>query len=60
MIITYINYPYVYTDIGKRINIEKIEGNPVVGSQLVENDYTYKVMAATSDSECVNGVCPVR
>lgn len=61
MKIEYIQYPFVFTDSGERIDIENIKGIPRVGAELSKiNIKEYEVQAVTSDSECVNGVCPVR
>jgi hypothetical protein len=67
MKIEFINYPYVYTDNGMRIDIDAINGNPKVGAELVENEFElggvngyYNVLVITSETECVNGVCPVK
>ena len=61
MKIEYITYPYVYTDDGYRFEIDKItEGIPRVGSEIIRTTDGYKVLASGDQSECVNGVCPVR
>jgi hypothetical protein len=67
MKIVHIQYPYVITDEGQRIDIDAIHGTPKVGSELVEDEFElggangyYNILAVTSDSECVSGVCPVR
>lgn len=61
MKIEYINYPVVYTSAGHRIEIKDIVGTPSVGSDLIEEeDGMYIVQAVSADTECVNGVCPVR
>jgi hypothetical protein len=61
MKVEYISYPFVYTDDGNRIDITNIVGHPKVGSELiVREDGEYCVQAVTSDSECVNGVCPIK
>ena len=60
MKVEYINYPYVYTDTGQRLEISELDGTPRVGSDLVETDGKIKVLAVTSDSECVGNVCPIK
>ena len=60
MKIEFIKHPFVYTDSGERIEIGEIIGNPKVGSELELENGKYKVMANTSDTECVGGVCPVK
>ena len=60
MKIEYINYPVVYTSAGHRIEIKDIVGTPRLGSELIEEDGMYIVQAVSVDTECVNGVCPVR
>lgn len=61
MKIEFIRYPIVITDDGKEIEVEKIAGHPKVGSELsLSTDGTYKILAITSNSDCVSGVCPVR
>ena len=60
MIIEYINYPFVYTDDGYKINISQIEGTPRIGSELISNGDFYTISAITSDTECINGVCPIK
>lgn len=57
MKVEYINYPFVFTDDGKRINVAEIKGTPRVGSELDED---LKVLNNTTNSDCVNGVCPIR
>lgn len=57
MKIEFINYPYVFTDKGSRHNISEINGVPRVGSVL---DEALNVMSQDSDSDCVNGVCPIK
>ena len=61
MLIEHIVFPFVYTSTGNRILIDNIVGTPRVGYSLVFiEDGKYKVEAQTSDSDCVNGVCPVK
>ena len=60
MKVVHIMYPYVITDDGNQIAIDGIEGTPRVGSELVPAEVGWKVSAITSDSECVNGVCPIK
>lgn len=62
MRIVHIQYPNVITDEGLQIPIELISGSPKVGSEIRRQDEfgSWYVTAVTSDSECVNGVCPVR
>jgi len=57
MKIEFINYPYVFTDAGTRHNISEIKGTPRVGAML---DETLNVLNQAMDSDCVNGVCPVK
>jgi len=57
MKIEFINYPYVFTDEGTRHNISEINGTPRVGSVL---DEALNVMSQDVDSDCVNGVCPIK
>lgn len=61
MKIEYIKFPYIFTDTGERINLLDVEGVAKVGYELetVENG-KYKIVASTSDSECVGGVCPIK
>lgn len=60
MVIVFIKHPYCFTDDGERLNLDDIEGTPKVGSELKKFKDKYLIKAVTSDSECVNGVCPVR
>ena len=60
MKIEYINFPAVYTDDGQRIEVKDIVGTPRVGSDLIEEEGKCIVQAVSVDTECVNGVCPVR
>lgn len=61
MKIEFIQYPFAFTDEGHRVSIDTIHGIPRVGSELVVRaDGDYDVKASTNDSECVNGVCPVK
>lgn len=57
MKVEFINYPFVFTDAGTRHHVEDIKGTPRVGSEL---DAELNVMNSTSNSDCVNGVCPIR
>lgn len=36
MVINFISYPFVFTDTGRRIEIDKINGTPRVGATLDE------------------------
>lgn len=61
MQVVHIQFPFVITDDGQQIKIGDIDGHPKVGSNLVgTSDGYYEVVANASDSDCVNGVCPVR
>lgn len=60
MRIEHINFPSLFTDTGDKIDIKDIIGVPRVGSELVPVNGMYKVQASTNDSECVNGVCPIK
>ena len=61
MKIEYITYPYAFTDEGYRIEVDLIEGNPKVGSQVIRTIKGYKVISNTSDNnDCPNGVCPIK
>ncbi len=57
MKIEFINYPYVFTDEGTRIHVEDIKGTPRVGSEI---DEQMTIMNSNANSDCVNGVCPIR
>ena len=57
MKIEFINYPYVFTDKGTRHNVSEIKGTPRVGAML---DGNLKVQNNVVDSDCINGVCPVK
>lgn len=57
MKIEFINYPYVFTDAGTRHMINEIKGTPRVGAMLDE-DLTVQNQAM--DSDCINGVCPIK
>lgn len=61
MIITHIQYPYVFTDTGTRISVEDINTTPKVGGRLIssEND-KYDIQMTSDNSDCVNGVCPIK
>ena len=61
MKIVHIDFPFVFTDDGQRLRITDIVGTPRVGSEFFKReDDEWCVAAVTSDSECVNGVCPIR
>lgn len=61
MIITHIQYPYVFTDTGARISVEDINTTPKVGGRLISSENDKYDMQMTSDnSDCVNGVCPIK
>lgn len=57
MTIEFINYPYVFTDQGTRHEISEIKGTPRVGAVL---DADLNVLSSAVDTDCVNGVCPVK
>ncbi len=57
MKIEFINYPFVFTDQGSRHHVEEIKGTPRVGAEL---DSELNVLSNTMNSDCVNGVCPIR
>lgn len=57
MKVEFINYPYVFTDEGTRHHVEEINGTPRVGSEIDKN---MTVQSNTMNSDCVNGVCPIR
>lgn len=57
MKIEFINYPYVFTDEGTRHEISEINGTPRVGAML---DEELNVLNNAVDSDCVNGVCPIK
>lgn len=57
MKIEFINYPFVFTDAGTRHHVEELNGTPRVGSEI---DEQLNVLNSTSNSDCVNGVCPIR
>jgi len=51
---------HAYTKCGDRVDVTEITGNPRNNSQI-ENDGTgWKVIGNSNDSDCVNGVCPVK
>lgn len=54
MRIDFIHKPFVYTNTGKRIEIDKIKGTPRVGAELSED---LEVLSANYDPDCVGGVC---
>lgn len=71
MKIIHIQYPYVITDTGQQVDIDAINGHAKLGAELEEEFFEgkekgqyasgyYNILAVTSDSECVSGVCPVR
>jgi hypothetical protein len=57
MKIDFINYPFVFTDEGTRHQINEIKGTPRVGAML---DEELNVLNNAVDSDCINGVCPVK
>lgn len=50
-------HPYVYTDDGYRFPIQDVKGQATVGA-LLDNDNN--VVGSSADSDCVNGVCPIK
>ena len=64
MKIEFIQYPYLFTDTGARIEIDTVDGVPRVGAEIVpavdDHNYIFKVLSVTVDTECVGGVCPTR
>ncbi len=57
MKIDFINYPFVFTDAGTRHQINEIKGTPRVGAVL---DDELNVLSNAVDTDCINGVCPVK
>lgn len=57
MKIEFINYPYVFTTEGTRHNVSEITGIPRVGAIL---DKALNVLSQDIDTDCINGVCPVK
>jgi len=57
MKIEFIAHPYVFTDKGTRHHIKEIKGTPRIGSEL---DEELNVLNSNANSDCVNGVCPIR
>jgi len=57
MKIEFINYPWAFTDTGRRIRIGDVKGNVSVGVVL---DEELKVISNATDNSCVSGVCPIR
>lgn len=61
MKIVHIQYPYAIIDDGQRILLDEICGVPQVGYELVVGaDGEYNIRVSSNDSDCVNGVCPIR
>lgn len=57
MKIEFISYPFIFTDKGTRHHVSEITGTPRVGSELDED---LNVVSSTANTDCVNGVCPIR
>lgn len=57
MKIEFIAHPYVITDQGTRHHIKEIKGTPRIGCEL---DEELNVISSNANSDCVNGVCPIR
>lgn len=61
MKIEFIQYPYLFTDNGKRLHSSQVVGNIRVGVDLEEIDEnTFRVTGNLVDDGCVNGVCPIK
>lgn len=60
MSIVHIQFPFAFTDNGKRLNVKEIEGSVRVGTVIEEIEGKYRVAGVTNDSDCVTGVCPIR
>ena len=58
--VEFIQFPFAFTNDGKRINIKEVEGSVRVGSKIEEVEGKYRVIGSSNDSECVSGVCPIR
>jgi len=58
--IDFIDYPYAFTNDGRRIDVREIEGHPYVSVVLELVDERYRVKGISEDSECVGGACPIK
>ena len=59
-VIEMIIYPWAYTKCGKRIRVAGILGNPSVGATIEGSGDKWKVKGISNDSDCPNGVCPIK
>lgn len=57
MVIEYIDSPFVYTDTGDRLEINKLKGTPRIGSHINDN---MEVTSGVYDPDCVGGSCPIK
>ena len=61
MIINFIQFPHVYTDTGERILIADCVQQPRVGDRLeLDEDMKLYKVYKSNDSDCSNGVCPIK
>jgi hypothetical protein len=52
MKIEFINYPFVFTDDGRRLHINELNGTPRVGSLI---DEEMNIVSGNNDDGCVGG-----
>lgn len=60
MKIEFIQGMWAYTDTGERISVKAFKTQPSVGDSVKYVMGVPTVMGKVSDSDCVNGVCPVK
>lgn len=59
--IDFIQPPFVFTADGKRLVLDKIDGNVRIGSSIEEQENgRWKVVGNNVDPDCVGGVCPIK
>jgi len=60
-VIEFIRYPHYFTSEGKRIHKEDFDKEPKLGSTVEKQPKgKYKVLTNNTNSDCVNGVCPIK
>ena len=61
VIIEAVQYPIFITKCGKGLHKNQITGEPGIGVVLEKHDLGWKVVSKGLDnSDCVNGVCPIK
>ena len=59
--IQHIDYPFVFLSNGERVRVSDFKESPRVGATVTKTvDGMYAIKGVSNDSDCVNGVCPIK